>query len=244
MSEDGPASPSPAPPAAAAATAPTAPGLFCRERMHPVYWFGHTLSRIVAAALFRFRATGTERIPATGPCILAMNHQSFLDPPLAGICCRRPIHYLARRSLLSWPLLGPLFPKLNVIPVARDRPDMSALKAAIRVIRAGGCTIVFPEGTRSRDGNLQPARPGLGFVIAKTLAPVVPMRIFGAAEAFPRTSKFPRPHPITIAVGEPLAFTAADVAAAAADDADPRAAYLRLSERVMEQIAAIARPPR
>ena len=68
---------------------------------------------------------------------------------------------------------------------------MSALKAVIRIVREGHCTVVFPEGSRTPDGKLQPAQPGLGLVIAKTLAPVVPMRIFGAREAFPRGAKFP-----------------------------------------------------
>jgi 1-acyl-sn-glycerol-3-phosphate acyltransferase len=84
---------------------------------------------------------------------------------------------------------GWLLPKLNVIPVDQEGSDRSALKALIRILRAGQATLVFPEGARTLDGNLQPAQPGLGLVIAKTLAPVVPMRIFGAHEAWPRGVK-------------------------------------------------------
>jgi 1-acyl-sn-glycerol-3-phosphate acyltransferase len=108
------------------------------------------------------------------------------------------------------------------------------LKTVIKLIRAGECTIVFPEGARTLDGQLQPAQPGLGLIIAKTLAPVVPMRIFGAYEAFPRGGK---PHlfrPITLVVGEPLYFTEADVAGN-----EGRDLYQRLSERVLQRIAAI-----
>ena len=126
-----------------------------------------------------------------GPVILAMNHQSYLDPPLAGTACDRAIYFLARRTLLNVPLLGWVLPKLNVIPVNQEGVDRSAIKAVIRVLQAGNGVLVFPEGSRTLDGNLQPAEPGLGLVIAKTLAPVVPMRIFGAHQALPRERRSP-----------------------------------------------------
>ncbi|MGB8169771.1 MAG: lysophospholipid acyltransferase family protein [Chthoniobacteraceae bacterium] len=194
----------------------------------------YRLSQFLARTLFDFKVVHPERIIEEGGVILAMNHQSYLDPPLAGIACRREIHYLARKTLLEWPILGPIFPKLRVIPVNQERADMSALKTVIKLIRRGECTVVFPEGARTLDGQLQPAQPGLGLIIAKTLAPVVPMRIFGAHEAFPRGGK-PHPfRPITLVVGEPIYFTEADLAGG-----EGRELYQRLSERVMERIAAI-----
>jgi len=200
------------------------------------YSLGYNLTRLVARMLFRIRIYGRENIIEEGPALLAMNHQSFLDPPLAGICCRREIFYLARKTLFDVPVLGLLLRRLNVIGVDREGSDVSALKSVIRVIRDGGCTIVFPEGTRSRDGGLQRGRPGAGLIIAKTLAPVVPMRVFGAFKAFPRDAKFPRPHPVTIVIGEPLRFTAADV------EGPAREAYQRLSDQVMARIAALKNP--
>src|SRR5213076_3309784 len=146
-----------------------------------------------------------------GPVILAANHQSFADPPLVGSVSDRAVYFLARRSLLKGWFMGWILPKLNVIPVDSETGrDRTALKALIRILRAGQGTLVFPEGQRSPDGKLQPAQPGLGLVIAKTLAPVVPMRIFGAHEAWPRGSKKIRFHPITIVVGEPIHFTQED----------------------------------
>lgn len=205
--------------------------------MGVTYQFGYHLSKFLARTLFDFRVLHRERIIEEGGVILAMNHQSYLDPPLAGIACQREIHFLARKSILRWPLLGPLFPKLNVIPVDQERADMSALKAVIKIVRAGHCTIIFPEGSRTLDGALQPAQPGLGLVIAKTLAPVVPMRIFGAYEAFPRSHP-PRPFtPITLAVGTPMIFSEADLRRGGEGG---RSLYQELSERVMERIAAIA----
>lgn len=197
------------------------------------YQFGYRLSQVLAATLFDFRVVHRERIIESGGAILAMNHQSYLDPPLAGIACRREIHYLARKTLLQWPVLGPIFPHLRVIPVDQDRADMSALKTVIKLVKAGECTVVFPEGARTLDGDFQPAQPGLGLVIAKTLAPVVPMRIFGAFEAFPRGGK-PRPFvPVTLVVGEPIFFNKDDLIG------EGRELYQRLSERVLDRIKAI-----
>ena len=201
--------------------------------MNAWYRFGYNLSTVIAKTLFSFRVAHPERMIETGGVILAMNHQSFVDPPLAGLCCKRDIYFLARKSLFSWPLLGPIFPKINNIPVDRDGSDMGALKTVIKVVRAGHGVALFPEGTRTRDGNLQPAKAGIGLVIAKTRAPVVPMRIFGAFEAFPRDRKLPKRRPITIVIGEPIHFTDADIAEGGRD------VYQKLSDRVMERIAAI-----
>jgi len=131
------------------------------------------------------------------------------------------------------PLLGSFLPKLNVIPVNQDGIDRSALKALIRVLKSGNAALVFPEGSRTLDGSLQPAQAGLGLVIAKTLAPVVPMRIFGAHEALPRGGSGLHFVPITVVIGEPIFFTAADVESPGKD------LYQRLSQRVMEAIEAL-----
>jgi 1-acyl-sn-glycerol-3-phosphate acyltransferase len=197
------------------------------------YWTGYSLAWLLSRLLFRFRVVHRERIIREGPVIFAMNHQSYLDPPLAGISTGRAVFFLARKTLLDVPLLGWLLPKLNVVPVDQEGNDRSALKALLRILKAGRATVVFPEGARTFDGELQPALPGLGFVIAKTLAPVVPMRIFGAREALPRGGGRLRLHRITIVVGEPMYFTAADL--------EPRSKelYQRLSEQVMAAIAAL-----
>lgn len=201
--------------------------------MNPWYYLGYTLSKVIGKLFFRYRLVHPERMIQSGPAILAMNHQSYLDPPLAGIACKRPIYFLARKTLLDVPLLGRILPKLNVIPVDQEGGDRSALKALLRILRAGECALVFPEGSRTLDGALQPAEPGLGFVIAKTLAPVVPMRIFGAHDALPRGGGRLRFHPITVVVGNPIFFTAAEVAGGRKD------LYQRISQRVMDEIAKL-----
>jgi 1-acyl-sn-glycerol-3-phosphate acyltransferase len=200
--------------------------------MNFYYWLGYEFSRLVGRIFFRFRVVHRERVIQNGPVILAMNHQSYLDPPLAGITCDRAIYFLARRTLLDVPLLGWLLQKLNVIPVNQEGVDRGAIKALIRLLKAGNGVLVFPEGSRTLDGKLQPAEPGLGLVIAKTLAPVVPMRIFGAHEALPRGGGL-RFVPITIVIGEPIFFSAADLSTPGKN------LYGRLSQRVMDAIAAL-----
>jgi len=202
-------------------------------RMTRTYWFFANLARLLARLFFKFRIIHRERLPETGGLILAANHQSYFDPPLVGICSRRAVHYLARKTLLQWPFFGPMFPDMNVIPVDRDGNDMSALKTVIRKIREGEGVVLFPEGTRSSDGQLQKAQAGVGLVIAKTLAPVVPMRIFGSYEAFPRGSKGIKLHSIRVVIGEPIYFTKEDVA-----NAD-RETYRQLGQRVMDAIGQL-----
>ena len=201
--------------------------------MNFYYWVGYHFSRLLARLFFGFRIVHRERAIQTGPVILAMNHQSYFDPPLAGNACDRAIYFLAKKSLMNVPILGWLLPKLNVIPVDLDGKDRSALKTLIRILRAGDCALVFPEGSRTPDGRLQPALPGVGLVIAKTRAPVVPMRIFGAFDAWPIDGKIHLWRRITIVVGEPIVFTTEELESTAKDR------YARLSQRVMDAIAAL-----
>ncbi len=196
------------------------------------YLFGYTLSKIILRVFFRMRVIHPERLLEEGGVIYAANHASYLDPPIIGSSCRRPIYYLARKTLMKWPILGPIFPSLNVVPVDQERADMSALKTIIKLVREGHRTIIFPEGSRTDNGELQPAQPGLGLVVSKTRAPVVPMRIFGSFEAFPRGASRVKLARITVVVGEPMFFNDSDLA-------DGRDSYQKVSERVMAAIAAL-----
>jgi 1-acyl-sn-glycerol-3-phosphate acyltransferase len=197
------------------------------------YWLGYNLARVLAQIFYRFRILHRERMIQTGPVIVAMNHESFFDPPLGGNACDRPIYFLAKKSLMKVPVLGWVLPKLNVIPVDLDGVDRSAIKALIRVLQKGEAALVFPEGGRTPDGTLQPAQPGVGLLIARTLAPVVPMRIFGAHQAWPIEGKIRLGPHITLVVGQPIYFTAADFAGGGKE------VYLRATQRVMDAIAAI-----
>ncbi len=208
------------------------------QSMNLIYNSGYTLSRLVATAFFSYRAHDTHLIPEEGGVILAANHSSYLDPPLVGIASRRAVWFLARKTLLDWPVLGPVFPSLNVIPVDRDGNDRSALKTIIRLLRGGEGVVLFPEGTRSRDGNLQNGQPGIGMVVAKTGVPVVPARVFGAFEAFPKGEKIPRFHPIDVCFGPPLYF------GKEISTDSSRESYQKISDRIMGALAIIHPPAR
>jgi 1-acyl-sn-glycerol-3-phosphate acyltransferase len=203
--------------------------------MTPIYRIGHTLCTVVAELAFRLKIYGRENLIEDGPAIYASNHASYLDPPLVGVACRKEVFYLARKTLFEKPVLGPLLPRINCIPVDRDRGDVAAVRTLLRLLKEGKRVVVFPEGTRSKDGNLQPARAGLGLIIAKSLAPVVPVRVFGSYAALPRSGGI---HfvPITLVVGKPIFFTKEDLGT------DERLAYQALSDRVMAAIAALEIP--
>ena len=201
--------------------------------MNPVYWFFYTLAKIIARGFFSMKVVGRENMVDSGPLILAVNHASYCDPPLAGICSKRAVYYLARKNLLEWPFFGPLFPKMNVIPVEREGNDLNALRIVIRKIKEGNGVVLFPEGTRSRDGKLGKARGGIGMVIAKTGAPVLPMRIFGSFEAFPRDAKLPRRLPITVAIGKAITFDPSELAGAGREE------YQKFGDRVMAAISEL-----
>ena len=205
--------------------------------MTPIYRLGYTISKVVAKLGFRLRTYGRENLIEDGPAILASNHASYLDPPLVGVSCRKDVYFLARKSLFERPVIGPLIAQLNTVPVDRDRGDVGAVRALIKLLKSGNRVLVFPEGTRSKDGNLQPARAGVGLLIAKSLAPVVPVRVFGSYAALPRSGGI-RFVPITVVIGKPLFFTKQDLGT------DERAAYQVLSDRVMAAIAALEMPAR
>jgi 1-acyl-sn-glycerol-3-phosphate acyltransferase len=203
--------------------------------MTPLYRAGHMLCTAVAELAFRLKIHGRENLIEEGPAILASNHASYLDPPLVGVACRKEIFYLARKSLFEKPVLGPVLARVNCIPIDRDRGDVAAVRAILRLLKEGKRTLLFPEGTRSKDGKLQPARGGLGLIIAKSLAPVVPVRIFGSYAALPRSGGIHFTQ-VTMVVGKPLIFTKADLGT------DERLAYQVLSDRVMATIAALEIP--
>jgi 1-acyl-sn-glycerol-3-phosphate acyltransferase len=202
-----------------------------QQRMTFWYLLGYSLSKTLAKTFFSYRVIGAENMIEEGPCIIAANHCSYLDPPLVGVACKRAIHYLARKSLLDVPILGPVLPELNVIPVDQKNADRSALMGAIRVVRNGGAVLIFPEGTRSPDGRFQSAQPGIGMIVAKTGAPVVPVRVRGSFEALSRDCKFPKGTPIAVQVGKRLIFSPEETAG--------RHSYQRTSDRVLRAVESL-----
>jgi cytidylate kinase len=183
-----------------------------------------------------------DRIPREGPLIVATNHLSNADgvaiegwlQPLLG----RRVHWLAKKEMVEWPVLGGVVRRLSVHPVDRSRADVEAFRVAERILEAGHVLVVFPEGTRSRDGALAEAKDGLALLAMRTDATILPIGIDGTDRVWPR-STFPRPGGrVTVRVGEP--FRVVDVVPAGVDR---RTAKRLATEAIMGRIAALL-PPR
>lgn len=174
--------------------------------MNPIYRTGWIFYWLLCRIYFRARIYNPERVPRTGPAILASNHASFLDPPFVGASLPRALNYLARENLFHFRVAGWILRRCQAIPVDREGGGARGLKGILDRLLAGGAILLFPEGTRTRDGKLQAARSGIGLAIIKSDAPVIPVRVFGTYEAFGRHLRWPRPKQIQIKFGRELLF--------------------------------------
>lgn len=207
--------------------------------MNPVYFLGWTLYRTAFATYFRWRVYGAENVPLTGSVILAANHESFLDPPLVGSGLKRDINYLARKSLFRYPVLGWILRTVNAVPVDRDGGGGAGLKAILDRLHNGGAIILFPEGTRTTDGKLQPARSGIGLTVIKSDAPVVPVRVFGTYQAWGRHVRFPKPHRVAIKYGKPMDFAELRAEAKTCSKLRLKEIYQQVADDIMAAISRL-----
>ena len=207
--------------------------------MNLSYRIGWTSFRAMFATYFRWRVFGAENVPQTGGVILASNHASFLDPPLVGSGLNRDINYLARESLFRFPGIGALLRSWNAVPVDRDGGGAKGLKTILDRLLNGAGIILFPEGTRTKDGNLQPARSGIGLTVIKSDAVVIPVRTFGTFEAFGRNHKFPRPHRVAVKYGRPMRFEKLRAEAKTCDKARLKEIYQQVADEIMAAIAKL-----
>jgi 1-acyl-sn-glycerol-3-phosphate acyltransferase len=162
---------------------------------------------------FSLRSEGGRNVPARGPALLIANHQSFLDPVAVGLAARRHLCYLARKTLFRNRLFGDLLRSFNVVPVDQQGVAKEGLKTVLKQLKAGQAVLMFPEGERTWTGRMQPFKPGIQLLIKRVRAPIVPVGVAGAYEAFPRTLKLPRLSPlflpasgagVAVSVGRPL----------------------------------------
>lgn len=204
--------------------------------MNFVYLVGWTFYRTLFRFYFRWRVFHSERVPLTGSVILASNHASFLDPPLVGSGIHRGINYLARKSLFKFPLFGWVLRTVNAVPVDREGGGAAGLKSVLDRLNADGAIILFPEGTRSPDGKLQPARSGIGLTVIKSNALVVPVRVFGTYEAYGRNRRFPRPHRVAVKYGKPLDFAAYRAEAETCSKDRLKEIYQQIADEIMAAI--------
>lgn len=158
---------------------------------------------VLLYAVCRFRAYHRRRLPAAGAALFVANHQSYLDPILVAVASRRIVHFMARRTLFRGPF-GWLIRRYYAYPVERDRADLAAIRDTLDLLRGGRSVLVFPEGTRTRDGRLGPLRGGLGVLARRAGVPLVPVYIDGAFRVWPRQQALPLPATIRVWFGEPI----------------------------------------
>ncbi|MEI6084054.1 MAG: lysophospholipid acyltransferase family protein [Verrucomicrobiota bacterium] len=206
--------------------------------MHPWYRFCRFLFRCYFRLWHRGRIIDARLTPATGGCILAGNHMSFLDPPFFGQACPRGAYYMARDTLFRHPLANWILKSWNCVPMNRDRGDIGALRTVLRLLEEGKPVLMFPEGTRSDDGQLKEGRAGIGMIAAKARVPIVPMRIFGTNNALPRGTSLPRPAKVIIRYGEPFVYPLPENVDKLRGD-DLKALYLDISREIMRRIAEL-----
>ena len=167
---------------------------------HAIRLLFHPLFRVY----FGMRGEGFEHVPAYGPFVIAANHVSMLDWAFLSYFLRWQVRFLVDRSYWDHPQLGTWMRFNGAVPVRAGRPDPSAIRLACAVLSSGEPLIVFPEGRISRTGRPQRAQPGIMHIAAAAQAPIVPVAIRGAFEAFPRWRRLPRPGRVSVAFGRPL----------------------------------------
>ncbi|MHA2621755.1 MAG: lysophospholipid acyltransferase family protein [bacterium JZ-2024 1] len=173
-----------------------------------LWWSFKPVLFAASKVYLRLGSEGRENIPRRGPVLIVSNHLSHLDPPVLGITCPRPVRFMAREDLRRAPVVGPLIRRWGVIPVYREnrRAAASAVKLALVALQRGDVVAIFPEGTRSETGRLQPekVRSGAAVLALESDATVVPAGIVGSHKAFPKSARFIRPYPVFVRYGTPL----------------------------------------
>jgi 1-acyl-sn-glycerol-3-phosphate acyltransferase len=160
--------------------------------------------QLAAVLVYRVRYSGRENIPATGGVLVVSNHQSHFDPPLVGIGCPRQMNYIARETLLTFPPFGWLLKSIGAVPIDRDGLGLGGIKASLKLLKKGEMVLIFPEGTRTSDGEIGPFRPGFTTLAARSNAFILPVAIEGAFRVWPRTKKFPGLGRIRVHYGKPI----------------------------------------
>ncbi len=168
------------------------------------YRFGRFICWLIFKIFFLLEVSGRENIPRNGAVMLVANHASFLDPPLVGVASRRGLVFFAHQGLFNISFLGKLLWSVNVKPINRQRLEFSILAKISRLVKTNKAFVFFPEGKRSKTGELQSGKPGVGLIAWKTRVKVVPAFIQGTYQAWPAKVKFFHPAKIKIIFGKPL----------------------------------------
>ena len=194
-----------------------------------VYKILHSFLRLIFLLVFRWRIKGVENVPKAGGLIVASNHLSLWDPPLIGCALptSRKIHFMAKAELFSWPVFRWIIQELGAFPVRRGAADRNAIRTALGLVEAGGVFGIFPEGTRSKTGELGQPAPGMAMIALKAGAPIVPAAVIGTNKVFRDGHLFPR---FEVRFGKPISLP---------EDRNNREAVEYVNTLVMHEIARL-----
>ena len=159
-------------------------------------------------AVARLEVVGKENLPKSGPFILVANHQSFLDPIIVQVMCRRPVHTLAKSTQFTGKIMAWVMPRSNGIPTRRYRIEPQAVRVVLRLLAEGEAVGVYPEGERSWDGQLQPFRRGTIRLLLKAGVPIIPCGVVGSYDVWPRWSKTVRRRRVRVEFGKAIQWPA------------------------------------
>jgi len=169
------------------------------------YDFLRITCRLIGTVTFSIRVRGREHVPAAGGALVMSNHQSHLDPVLVGLASDRRLNYLARQTLFGFAPFRWLITSLDAIPLDREGLGLNGLKETLKRLKRGEMVLIFPEGTRTRDGEVGVFKPGFCALARRANVPLLPVGIEGAYDSWPRKNLLPMPAMIHIQFGPPLA---------------------------------------
>ena len=200
--------------------------------MGAYYHAARSSAKAVLSVLSGWEVRGAERVPRTGGLIVAANHISFWDPPMVGSALPRGTYFLAKEELFATPILGPLIRSVRALPIRRGTADLSGMARAIEVLCRGEALLMFPEGSRMRDGELHPARPGIGMMAVNGDVPIAACYISGSNRWKQWWNRKAR---VRITFGAAMSWRSL----AGDGEATGRALYQKVGDGVMREIAAL-----
>jgi 1-acyl-sn-glycerol-3-phosphate acyltransferases len=187
-----------------------------------MFYVGRFIFWLQFTTIGRCHVEGRENIPKEGGVIIAPNHISIWDPPVTGAMMKRPMKSMAKQELFDIPIFGFFMKRVNSFPVKRGVHDMSAMRNAFYLLENGNALLMFPEGTRSKDGKPGKARAGVGMVACNAQVPVIPVKI-------ENTDKFFKLKKVKIKYGKPIMppkeYSKSD--------------YIEFSQKILNEIAVM-----